>query len=325
MVTAHILCCMPMHAAHNLLCIQTTLQSCFVCLYTWHSSQRMATDCGRSQQHKLQMCRIITSNTMPLCACRLSRVSGDSHREPMLPCILEGLPSQDSEVTMACPLALDELLGRSSQSCKPQHMTNGASAAHVSAKVAAVWPPSLLIPPFQLPLSAGSLKGTAAVPKGSPGSPKGSAAVLKGSPDFPKGSPTSVMDSFSSVKGTVPNGKPPASPKRKPASDAAGQHCYCSDIQSYILSQHFPPSQYVAGTAAQSSFISVSFARFSLYGLPSCGLLLQLLPLSLVLSQPPLHAFSFVLCQPGFFTQSICSGRTGDLNSSDKPPMKPPD
>ena len=214
----------------------------------------------------------------------------------MLPCILEGLPSQDSEVTMACPPALDELLGRSSQSCKPQHMTNGDSAAHVSAKVAAVWPLSLSIPPFQPSLSAGSLKGCATVPKGSPEFLKGGAAVLKGSPEFPKGSPTSVMDSFSSVKGTVPNGKPPASPKIKPASDAASQHCYCSDIQNYILSQHFPPSQYVAGTTAQSRFISVSFTRVSLDGLPSCGILLQVLLLSLVLSQHPLHVSPFTVC-----------------------------
>lgn len=211
---------------------------------------------------------------MPFPTCRLSRVSGDSHREPMLPCILEGLPSQDSEVTVPCPPALDELLGRSSQSCKPQHVTNGDSAAHVSAKVAAVWPQSLLIPPFQLPLSAGSLKGIATVPKGSPESPKGSAAVPKGSPESSKGSPTSVMDSFSSVKGTVPNRKPPVSPKRKSASarsDDASQHCFCSDIQSFIRSQHFPPSQYVAGITAQSSFISASFAPCFLYGLPSCA------------------------------------------------------
>ncbi|KAL0041256.1 hypothetical protein WJX77_010498 [Trebouxia sp. C0004] len=59
-----------------------------------------------------------------LAGLRSSRVSADSHREPMLPCILEGLPSQDSEATMACPPALEELLSRSSQNCKLQHMTN---------------------------------------------------------------------------------------------------------------------------------------------------------------------------------------------------------
>lgn len=193
---------------------------------------------------------------MQLCICRLSRVSADSYREPMLPCILEGLPSQDSEVTMACPPALDELLGRSCQSCKLQHMTNSDSAAHLSAKVAAMWPQSLLIPPFQLPLSDGSLEGSATVPKGSPESPKGTSAVLKGGSESSKGSPTSVLGSFSSVKGTAPNGKPPArSPKSKSASahsDVATCHCCCSDIRSYILSQHFPPSQYLAGSTAQS-------------------------------------------------------------------------
>lgn len=98
----------------------------------------------------------------------------------MLPCILEGLPSQDYEVSMACPPALDELLGRSSQSCKVQHMTNGDSAAHLSAKVAAVWPQSLFIPHFRLPSSDGSLKGSADVPKGSSASPKGSATSVIG-------------------------------------------------------------------------------------------------------------------------------------------------
>ena len=169
----------------------------------------------------------------------------------MLPCILEGLPSQDSEVTMACPPALDELLGRSSQNNKVQHMTHGDLSAHVSANVAAVWPQSLSIPPFQPSLSAGSLTG--------------SAAVLKGSPESSTGSPTSVIGTFSSVKGAAPHGKPPVSPKRKSASahsDAASQHCYCSDIQSFIRSQHFPPSQYVPGITAQSCFISVSFSFF---------------------------------------------------------------
>ncbi len=204
-------------------------------------------------------CRHVQSShqTPHLCLHRLSRVSADSHREPMLPCILEGLPSQDSEVTMACPPALDELLGRSSRSCKLQH---GDSAAYVSAKVAAVWPQSLLKPPFQLPLSDGSLKG--------------SATVLRGSPESPKGSPTSVIGSSSSVKGTAPNGKPPVSPKSKSASarsDVAICHCYCSDIQSFIRSQHFPPSQYIAGIAAL----------------------------------PSLQPCSFVLCQLGFVTQSI--------------------
>ena len=206
----------------------------------------MATGSGRLQQ----LAAVRSSRQTPcLCSCRLSRVSGDGHREPMLPCILEGLPSRDSDVTMACPPALDELLGRSSQTCKLQHMSNGDSAAHLSAKVAAVWPQSLLIPPSQLPSSDSS----ATVPKGSPEPPKGSAAVLRGSPDSSKGSPTCVIGSFGSVKGTAPHGKPPVSPKSKPASvhsDVAIGHCFCSDIQSYIRSQHFPPSQYVAGIAA---------------------------------------------------------------------------
>ncbi|KAA6420872.1 MAG: hypothetical protein FRX49_09261 [Trebouxia sp. A1-2] len=167
-----------------------------------------------SQQKAWGRGRGCGDNSEALAGLRLSRVSADSYREPMLPCILEGLPSQDSEVTMACPPALDELLGRSCQSCKLQHMTNSDSAAHLSAKVAAMWPQSLLIPPFQLPLSDGSLEGSATVPKGSPESPKGTSAVLKGGSESSKGSPTSVLGSFSSVKGTAPNGKPPArSPK----------------------------------------------------------------------------------------------------------------
>ena len=192
----------------------------------------MATGSGRLQQ----LAAVRSSRQTPcLCSCRLSRVSGDGHREPMLPCILEGLPSRDSDITMACPPALDELLGRSSQTCKLQHMSNGDSAAHLSAKVAAVWPQSLLTPPSQLPSSYGS------------------ATVPKGSPESSKGSPPSMIGSFSSVKGMAPHGKPPVSPKSKSAlahSDVAVGHCFCSDIQSYIRSQHFPPSQYIAGIAA---------------------------------------------------------------------------
>lgn len=43
-------------------------------------------------------------------AFRLSRISGDSHKEPSLPCILEGLPLQVSEYTVGCPPALTALL-----------------------------------------------------------------------------------------------------------------------------------------------------------------------------------------------------------------------
>ncbi|KAL0041257.1 hypothetical protein WJX77_010498 [Trebouxia sp. C0004] len=203
-----------------------------------------------------------------LAGLRSSRVSADSHREPMLPCILEGLPSQDSEATMACPPALEELLSRSSQNCKLQHMTNCDSAAQLSAKVAAVWPQSLFIPPLQFPLSDGSSKGSATVPKGSSEHSKGSAAVLKGSPESPKGSPTSVLDILSSVKGTAPNGKPPVSPTTESASarsDVATRHCYCSDIQSYIRSQHFPPSQYVAGVKRVCSSPEVRGSLSSLH------------------------------------------------------------
>ena len=201
----------------------------------------------------------------------------------MLPCILEGLPSQESEVSMACPPALDELLGRSSQSCKVQHMTNGDSAAHLSAKVAAVWPQSLFIPHFRLPSSDGSLKGSADVPKGSSASPKGSA--------------TSVIGSSSSVKGTTPNGKPPVSPTSKSASarsDVASHHCCCSDNQSHIRSQHFPPSQYFAGITAQSSCTSASFSTpYSLSLLLSDNLASSLSPSTCLL---PLGSVILLLC-----------------------------
>ena len=177
----------------------------------------------------------------------------------MLPCILEGLPSQDSEVTMACPPALDELLGRSSKNNKLQHMTNGDSSAHVSAKVAAVWPQSLSTPPFQPSLSAGSLTG--------------SAAVLKGSPESSKGSPTSVIGTFSSVKGAAHHGKPPVSPKRKLAS----AH---SDAVNIVTAQTFRVSSdlsislrvntlqvlLLSLVLSQSHFPSL--ARIFLYGLP---------------------------------------------------------
>ncbi len=206
-----------------------------LCQRTWRGSRRMATACGRLEQHELQTCRIITSNAMPSCTQVEQSFCGQSQRAnaPLHPgrATIPG-----SEVSMACPPALDELLGRSSQSCKVQHMTNGDSAAHLSAKVAAVWPQSLFIPHFRLPSSDGSLKGSADVPKGSSASPKGSA--------------TSVIGSSSSVKGTTPNGKPPVSPTSKSASarsDVASHHCCCSDNQSYIRSQHFPPSQYFAG------------------------------------------------------------------------------
>ncbi|DBA98574.1 TPA: hypothetical protein ACH3X1_014377 [Trebouxia sp. C0004] len=236
---------------------------------------------GHSQHASLALLRSINSpqkawgrgkgccdNSEALAGLRSSRVSADSHREPMLPCILEGLPSQDSEATMACPPALEELLSRSSQNCKLQHMTNCDSAAQLSAKVAAVWPQSLFIPPLQFPLSDGSSKGSATVPKGSSEHSKGSAAVLKGSPESPKGSPTSVLDILSSVKGTAPNGKPPVSPTTESASarsDVATRHCYCSDIQSYIRSQHFPPSQYVAGVKRVCSSPEVRGSLSSLH------------------------------------------------------------
>lgn len=74
---------------------------------------------------------------------RLSRVSGDSSsREPMLPCIMEGVASQDAQYTRGCPPALDELLGRTPHqeaSCASQ------SAANLSEQIArheARWPNS---------------------------------------------------------------------------------------------------------------------------------------------------------------------------------------
>ena len=69
----------------------------------------------------------MTSTVLLRYVFRLSRISGDSHKEPSLPCIQEGLPLQVSEYTVGCPPALTALLSTAPYKAVAQNGTTSAT------------------------------------------------------------------------------------------------------------------------------------------------------------------------------------------------------
>ena len=147
---------------------------------------------------------------------RLSRVSGDSHqREPILPCIYEGVPSQDPETLQQS--AVDTLISR----C-------GQKAVLLPHNGAAFSP----LPDAQGPVASASFPIERQQPKG-------------------KGTSCLGRCSFKDNSAFQPNGDFPAQIKNASAfcSDSRAPHnsgsasalgsdrlCFCSDLQRYIQS-----------------------------------------------------------------------------------------
>lgn len=157
---------------------------------------------------------------------RLSRVSGDSHqREPMLPCILEGVPSQDMAETLQ-QSAADTLISR----CGLRglaHPHNGAASSHVLRRTDAKWP--------QLGVQAAN------------------------PPPMGKGNSNPFLGGGLCNEGSVlqSKGRDASTGSGSGSGSASERLCLCSGLQRYIQSHVFFPSLPAAGNCCSSLLYNV--------------------------------------------------------------------
>lgn len=153
---------------------------------------------------------------MPTCqSCRLSRSSMDSHhREPVLPCIHEGVASQDPETLQQT--AVQTLLSR----CGRKGITNNGGKSVRSRHCTDVPWHQLSLAPFSNQFQQ---------PKGICSSAKGTHSPAQGTVDFqPQGRVAFLTSAFSSCS-------------------ASDHSCFCSELQRYIQFKQLSPHVPIAG------------------------------------------------------------------------------